>query len=205
MLGCEVYLLGDPSVYAGGQDVVRVKRRLMAPRESLSTAELPPCLLVFLTDHAVRLRTTARQEELRGKPGEFLWHSGGRLGIENLRDHRVEVAQIVPKFALVSEGASTTPTDPQNSEFENDLVRVRHLHRAQGRRVFVYVGPSSVFIQLSALNIKITHPDGPVEKFRMKAGDIRFENGGTFTVETETLGERLEALRVELRTKWGHE
>jgi hypothetical protein len=37
----------------------------------------------------------------------------------------------------------------------------------------------------------------------MRPGGIRFEPGEAFTIETETLGEPLEARRIELKTRKG--
>ena len=75
-------------------ELVRVSRRRVEPAlDPRPTPKCPPALLVFLADYSVRLTTAARQEELRGKPGEFLWHAGGRISLRNLSEHRVEVAQ----------------------------------------------------------------------------------------------------------------
>lgn len=76
--------------------LVRVARRQIEPRETVAAAEMPAALLVFLTDYSVV--TGVAGQELGGKPGQFLWHPGGRIGLENLTDHRLQVAQIVPKF-----------------------------------------------------------------------------------------------------------
>src|SRR5215470_7471325 len=86
--------------------LVRVERRIAALHQTVDSAQLTPGLFVFLTDHAVRLTTASRQEELRGKLGQFLWHPGGRIGLENLSEHRVEVARVTPKFSPASREAS---------------------------------------------------------------------------------------------------
>src|SRR6476469_7984987 len=62
--------------------VVQVFRRVVTSRETAATTELPPGLLIFLTDYSIRLTGAKRQEELRGKRSQFLWHSGGRIGLE---------------------------------------------------------------------------------------------------------------------------
>src|SRR5207302_8611055 len=118
--------------------LVRVERRIVAPRETVSAAEMPPALLVFLSDYSMRV-TGAAQQELRGKPGQFLWHPGGRISLENLSWHPVEVAQIVPKFGpAVPPFTELEPLSALNRrrvEFENELIRVTHPIERAGLRI----------------------------------------------------------------------
>ena len=176
--------------------LVRVERRIVALHETGADAELPPGLLIFLTDHAVRLTTASRQEDLRGKLGQFLWHPGGRIGLENLSEHRVEVARVTPKFSAASEKASA-PLNSRNILFDNDLIRVRHMRFARGGKTAMHPVVPRVLIHLSAYHLKFTWADGRVEELRMRAGDIRFDPEGAFS--DENLGDAIEVLRIELK------
>src|SRR6266705_324185 len=81
--------------------LVQVSRRLVTPRETAPSAEMPPASLVFLTDYAVRITGVAPQE-VKGKPFQFFWHPGGRIGLENMTDNNLEIALIAPKAASAS-------------------------------------------------------------------------------------------------------
>jgi hypothetical protein len=157
---------------------------------------MPPVLLVFLTDYSVRLTTVVRKEELRGKLGQFLWHSGGRIGLENLSEHRVEVARVTPKFSPASEEAPAV-RNSRNVVFDNDLIRVRHIHFARGGKAAMHPVPPYVVIHLSAAHLKFTQADGRVEDFQMKAGNIRFQARAAYS--GENLGDSLEVLRIDLK------
>src|SRR5229473_7555000 len=135
--------------------LVRVERRIVAPHETVAAAEMPPALLVFLTDYSVRLKTASRPEEVSGKPGQFLRHPGGRIGLENLSEHRVEVARVTPKFSPASEEASDA-LNSRNVDFDNDLIRVRHFHFARDGKAAMHPVRPRVVIQLSAAHIKFT-------------------------------------------------
>jgi hypothetical protein len=175
--------------------LVRVARRLVAPHETVSAAEMPPALLVFLTDFSVRV-TGAAPQELRGKPGQFIWHPGGRIGLENLSEHRVEVARVTPKFSPASEEASAA-RNSRNVIFDNDLIRVRRIHFARGGKAAMHPVPPYVVIHLSAAHLKFTQADGRVEDFQMKAGNIRFQPRAAYS--GENLGDSLEVLRIDLK------
>ncbi len=201
--------LGDPT--AAAQDnswkkeidngLVRVLRRLVAPRETVSTPELSPGLVIFLTDYSVRLTGAERQKELRGKRSQFLWHSGGRMNLENFSSHSLAIAHVAPKFS--SESSYQLPAvNARDVEFENDLIRLRRivpgaLERAAGRREHL---ATSVLIELSAAHFRLTRPDGRVDEIRVKAGDIWFQTGDVFTVESVGEWPEHEALRIELKT-----
>jgi hypothetical protein len=184
--------------------LVRVERRLMAAHETVSAAEMPPALLVFLTDYSVRLTTASPPEEVRGKPGQFLWHPGGLIGLENLTGHGVQVAQIVPKFGPavppLTESEPSSALNRHRVEFENELIRVAHPDVRVGRRIAERRDPT-VVIHLSTAHIRFTRADGRVEEFQAKAGDILFDLAGAFIFEN--LGQRHEVLRVELKAGAG--
>jgi len=177
-------------------NLVRVERRIVAPHETVAATEMTPALLVFLTDYSVRLTTASRPEEVRGVPGQFLWHLGGRIGLENLSEHRVEVARVTPKFSPPSEEASAA-RNSRNILFDNDLIRVRHIRFARGGKTAMHPVVPRVLIHLSAYHLKFTRADGRVEEFRMKPGDIRFDPEGAFS--DENLGDSVEVLRIELK------
>jgi hypothetical protein len=181
--------------------VVRVLRRLVPPGKTVPLAELPPGLVIFLTDYSVRVPGAAPQEELRGKRSHFLWHSGGKIGLENLSGHPLEIAHIAPKFS--PELPYQLPAvNARDVEFDNDLIRMRRivpraLERAAGRLHHV---ATSVLIELSAAHFRLTHADGRVEEIRVNAGDIWFQPGDAFTVESLGAWPEHEALRIELKT-----
>jgi hypothetical protein len=184
--------------------VVQVSRRLVALRETVSIAELPPGLLIFLTDYSVRLTSAKRQDELQGKRSQFLWHSGGRIGLENLSSYPLQIAHVAPKFSPEL-SYQLLAVNARDVEFENDLIRMRRivpgaLERAAGRLEHL---ATSVLIELSAAHFRLTHRDGRAEEIRVKAGDIWFQAGDVFTVESLGAWPEHEALRIELKTsKW---
>jgi len=183
--------------------LVRVARRQVAPGGTVSAADMPPALLLFLTDYSVRI-TGAVQQELRGKPGQFLWHPGGRIGLENVTGNHVQVAQIVPKFGPAA--PRFTQLEPSSAlkrrsvEFESELIRVAHFNVRVGARGAERRDPT-VVVHLSAAHIRFTRPDGRVEEFQAKPGEIRFDRAGAFIFEN--LGPRHEVIRVELKAGAG--
>jgi len=148
--------------------------------------------------------TGAALQELQGKPGKFLWHPGGRIGLENLTGHGVQVAQIVPKFGPpVPPSTELEPSSARNRrsvEFENELIRVAHFNVRVGVKAAERRDPTAV-IHLSAAHIRFTQADRRVEEFHPKAGDMRFDLGGAFIFEN--LGQRHEVFRVELKAGIG--
>src|SRR5258708_23340324 len=174
--------------------LVHVSRRLVGAHETVSAAEMRSGLFVLLTDHSVRVTTAALQEERRGAPGQFFWHPGGRISLENLSDHAMEVALVAPKFSPASEPAPAV-LNGRSVVFENDLIRVRHVSGAAVRRTAERPLPSLV-IQLSAAHFRLTYTDGRVEEFRVKAGDIRFEAAGGLYLHEQTEAGAGAALRV---------
>ena len=180
--------------------LVHVSRLQIEPLGNVPAAEMPPALLVFLTDYGMRVTGVTPNEELRGAFGECHWHPGGQIGLENLSDHRLEVAQFVPKFGPAlppfTELEPSSALNRRNIEFENDLIRVAHTRVREGARLSERRDPTAV-IHLTAAHVKFIYQNGPVEERRAKAGDIRWDEGGGFTFEN--LGDRLEALRIELK------
>src|SRR5215471_17153562 len=81
--------------------LVHVSRLQIEPRGNVPAAEMPPALLVFLTDYGVRV-TGVAQKERRGALDQLIWHPGGKIGLENLSDRRLQVVQFVPKFGPAS-------------------------------------------------------------------------------------------------------
>ena len=85
----------------------------------------------------------------------------------------------------------------RNAVFDNDLIRVKHVHFARGGKTAMQPVVPRVLIQLSAAHVKFTRADERVEEIRMKAGDIRFDPEGAFS--DENLGVAIEGLRIELK------
>ncbi len=190
--------------------LVRAARRLVAPHETVSIADSAPSLFVFLTEDPVHITIAGRREELAGKRGQCFWYPGGRVSLENPGEQRAEVARIVPKFSPDT-SYQLPRANPQRVDFENDLMRMRHIgprsagapKRAAGS--LVHIAPS-VVIDLSAGHFKLTHTDGRVDDIRRKGGEIWFQPASTFS--DENLGDlreglRHEALRIELKTNEG--
>ena len=176
--------------------LVRVSLRQLAPRETVSAAGLPPGLLVFVTDYSVRVTGAAGPEELQGMAGEVRWHSGGGITLENLSGQRLDVALVVPTFSP-EPSFPLPPAGRRAIKFENDLVRARRFHVPAGAKTPERLGPA-VVLQLAPAHIRFTYTDGHVDEARMKPGDFRFDVAGAFTFEN--LGDRLEVLKIDLKT-----
>src|SRR5262245_48648256 len=102
ILGVQVVLpaIGQDPTWTKEIDnrLVRVSRRKMSPRETVTCDNRAPVLLVFLTAYSVQVGGTGPNQEVAGTPGGVLWHESGRLTLENLSAQPLEVAEVMPVF-----------------------------------------------------------------------------------------------------------
>jgi hypothetical protein len=200
MLGIQVVFpaIGQAPTWTKEIDnrLVRVSRRKVSARETVTRDNSAPVLLVFLTAYSVQVTGTGPNQELAGTPGGVLWHESGKLTLENLSAQPLELAEVMPTFGITPsyqlEGAR-----PESIKLENDFMRVRRFSVRAGAKGHETRGPTVIF-QFTPAHIKFTYDNGRVEEVRMKAGDSHFDAAGTFTFEN--LGDRLNVMRIELKT-----
>jgi hypothetical protein len=176
--------------------LVHVSRRKVAPRETVTVDNAAPVLLVFLTAYSVQVGGTGPNQDLAGMPGEVLWHESGRLTLENLSAQTLEVAEVMPTFDATP-SYTLAPAGRDSIKLENDFIRVRRISVRAGARK-VETRDAAVIFQFAPAHIKFTYDNGHVEEARMNAGESRFDAAGTFTFEN--LGDRLNVMRIELKT-----
>jgi hypothetical protein len=176
--------------------LVRVSRRTVAPRETVSSDNAAPALLVFLTAYTIQVTGTGPKQELAGMPGEVLWHERGRLTLENLNNQQLVVAEVMPMFGPTP-SYPLAPAGGGSIKLENNFMRVRRFAVRAGAKSVETRGPTVVF-QFAPAHIKFTYDDGRVEEVQMNAGESHFDSAGTFTFEN--LGDRINVMRIELKT-----
>jgi hypothetical protein len=177
--------------------VVRVSRRSVAPRETVSSDNPAPALMVFLTAYSIQVAGTGPKQELAGTPGGVLWHERGKLTLQNLNDQQLVVAEVMPMFGATP-SYSLEPVVRGNSiKLENDFMRVRRFSVIGGAKAVEKRGPTVIF-QFAPAHIKFTYDNGRVEEVRMNAGESHFDAAGTLTFEN--LGDRINVMRIELKT-----
>ena len=203
--------LGVVAVAVFGQDawvreidnqVVQVQRRFLGFHETLPVLDLPPALLVFLTEYSVRLTfTEGKPQEIRGQAGGVFWHTGGRIGLENMSGHRIEVARVLPKYEPSPEAASTAGNKRPGTVFGNALIGVHPVHNRAGKIVPMHDARlPKVLFYLTGAWLRLSHADGRVEEFRTKPGEAVFFGAGRFA--GEFLGrEPVEGLHITLKLR----
>ena len=82
--------------------------------------------------------------------------------------------------------------------FENDAVRVLHIHYAPGEKSVMHYHPDSVVVYLKDQKAKMTHPDGKSEEMSGKKGEAIFTPAGAHLPENIGSGP-LEVILVELK------
>ena len=82
--------------------------------------------------------------------------------------------------------------------FENDAVRVLHIHYAMGEKSVMHSHPDSVAVFLEDQKAKMTHPDGKSEEVSGKKGDAVFSPAGAHLPENIGSGP-IEVILVELK------
>src|SRR5205814_9225049 len=78
--------------------------------------------------------------------------------------------------ASVSRAQDPVKVDPKHYTvvFENDAVRVLHIHYAVGEKSVMHSHPDSVAVFLEDQKAKMTHPDGKSEEMSVKKGEADF-------------------------------
>ena len=82
--------------------------------------------------------------------------------------------------------------------FENDAVRVLHVHYAVGEKSVMHSHPDSVAVFMEDQKAKMTHPDGRSEEMSGKKGDALFTPAGAHLPENIGTGP-LDVILVELK------
>jgi beta-alanine degradation protein BauB len=82
--------------------------------------------------------------------------------------------------------------------FENDAVRVLHIHYAPGEKSVMHYHPDSVVVYLQDQKAKMTHPDGKSEEVSGKKGEAVFSPAGAHLPENISTGP-IEVILVELK------
>jgi quercetin dioxygenase-like cupin family protein len=103
-------------------------------------------------------------------------------------------------------GAPVTPAqDPVKVDqkhysvvFENDEVRVLHIHYPVGEKSVMHSHPDSVAVFLEDQKAKMTHPDGKSEENSGKKGEAIFTPAGTHLPENIGTGP-IDLILVELK------
>ncbi len=105
-----------------------------------------------------------------------------------------------PPQETSSTGPDPVVVDPDHYkvEFENDRVRVLRITYGPGEKSVMHEHPPDVAIFLTNLNIKFTFPDGRTEEVHGKAGETRWDAGGTHLPENLS-DEPFEGILVEMK------
>ncbi len=82
--------------------------------------------------------------------------------------------------------------------FENDAVRVLHIHYGVGEKSVMHWHPDSVAVFLEDQKAKMTHPDGKSEETTGKKGEAIFTPAGAHLPENVGTGP-LDLILVELK------
>ena len=82
--------------------------------------------------------------------------------------------------------------------FENDAVRVLHIHYGVGEKSVMHSHPDSVAVFLEDQKAKMTHPDGKSEEMSGKKGEAIFTAAGAHLPENIGIGP-LDVILVELK------
>src|SRR5204862_7517841 len=103
--------------------------------------------------------------------------------------------------ASLSRAQDPVKVDPKHYTvvFENDAVRVLHIHYAVGEKSVMHSHPDSVAVFLEDQKAKMTHHDGKSEEMSGKKGEAVFTPAGAHL--PEKLGRGLiELLLVKVKT-----
>jgi len=77
---------------------VRAVHFRFRPRTRITLHDVPPSLMIYLTDSSARFSSTGgRTWDENVKAGGVRWWPGGRVSTEILSDHEIEFIQVVPK------------------------------------------------------------------------------------------------------------
>jgi len=82
--------------------------------------------------------------------------------------------------------------------FENDAVRVLHVHYAVDEKSVMHSHPDSVAVFMEDQKAKMTHPDGKSEEMSGKKGEASFAPAGAHLPENISTGP-IDVILVELK------
>lgn len=102
--------------------------------------------------------------------------------------------------ASVTRAQDPVKVDPKHYTvvFENDAVRVFHVHYAVGEKSVMHSHPDSVAVFLEDQKAKMTHPDGKSEEMSGKKGEAIFTPAGAHLPENIGTGP-IDVILVELK------
>ena len=102
--------------------------------------------------------------------------------------------------ASITSAQDPVKVDPKHYTvvFENDTVRVLHIHYAMGEKSVMHSHPDSVAVFLENQKAKMTHPDGESEEMSGKKGEAVFTPAGTHLPENIGSGP-IDVVLVELK------
>ena len=102
--------------------------------------------------------------------------------------------------ALAARGQDPVKVDPKHYSvvFENNAVRVLHIHYAPGEKSVMHSHPDAVVVYLEDQKAKMTHPDGKSEEMSGKKGEAVFSPAGAHLPENIGSGP-IEVILVELK------
>src|SRR5438094_9626299 len=82
--------------------------------------------------------------------------------------------------ASLSRAQDPVKVDPKHYSvvFENDAVRVLHIHYAPGAKSVMHSHPDSVIVFMEDQKAKMSHPDGKSEEVSGKKGDAVLSPAG---------------------------
>ena len=102
--------------------------------------------------------------------------------------------------ALAARAQDPVKVDPKHYSvvFENDAVRVLHIHYPPGEKSVMHSHPDAVVVYLEDQKAKMTHPDGKSEEMSGKKGEAVFSPAGAHLPENIGSGP-IEVILVELK------
>src|SRR2546423_13163296 len=102
--------------------------------------------------------------------------------------------------ALAVRAQDPVKVDPKHYSvvFENDAVRVLHIHYPPGEKSVMHYHPDSVLVFMEDQKAKMTHPDGKSEEVSGKKGDAVWSPAGAHLPENIGSGP-IEVILVELK------
>ena len=102
--------------------------------------------------------------------------------------------------ASVTRAQDPVKVDPKHYTvvFENDEVRVLHIHYAVGEKSVMHSHPDSVAVFLEDQKVKMTYPNGKSEEMSPKKGDAVFRPAGAHLPENIGSGST-DLILVELK------
>jgi hypothetical protein len=102
--------------------------------------------------------------------------------------------------ASVTRAQDPVKADPKHYTvvFENDAVRVLHIHYAVGEKSVMHSHPDSVAVFLEDQKAKMTQPDGKSEEMSGKKGEAVFTPAGAHLPENIGTGP-IDVILVELK------